>query len=99
MLVGSLAACRVRVPASGFDGGHRMRFSAAILCILALTACQREKRELRPSPARVFVFGDAARQDDLQPGGAKTMPHVENPSHGNAYDISEGQRLFNWYNC
>jgi cytochrome c oxidase cbb3-type subunit 3 len=76
-----------------------MRFSAAILCILALTACQREKRELRPSPARVVVFGDAARQDDLQPGGAKSMPQVENPSHGNAYDISEGQRLFSWYNC
>jgi cytochrome c oxidase cbb3-type subunit III len=76
-----------------------MRLSAAILCILALTACQREKRELRPSPTRVVVFGDAAREDDLQPGGVKSMPQVENPSHGSAYDISEGQRLFNWYNC
>lgn len=26
-------------------------------------------------------------------------PSVVNPSHGIAYDISEGQRLFNWYNC
>jgi cytochrome c oxidase cbb3-type subunit 3 len=76
-----------------------MRLSAAILCILALTGCQREKRELRPSPARVIVFNDAAREDDLQPGGVQTMPQVSNPSHGNAYDISEGQRLYNWYNC
>jgi len=76
-----------------------MRFTATILCIVALTACQREKRELRPSPARVVVFADAAREDDLQPGGVKTMPQVSNPSQGNAYDISEGQRLYNWYNC
>jgi cytochrome c oxidase cbb3-type subunit III len=76
-----------------------MRFGAAILCCIALAACQREKREVRPSPARVVVFSDAAREDDLQPGGVKTMPQVNNPSHGNAYDISEGQRLFDWYNC
>jgi cytochrome c oxidase cbb3-type subunit 3 len=76
-----------------------MRFTAAILCILALTACEREKRDVRPSPARVVVYNDAAREDDLQPGGVQTMPHVNNPSQGNAYDISEGQRLFDWYNC
>jgi cytochrome c oxidase cbb3-type subunit 3 len=76
-----------------------MRFTAAILCILALTACEREKRDVRPSPARVVVYNDAAREDDLQPGGVQTMPQVNNPSQGNAYDISEGQRLFDWYNC
>lgn len=27
------------------------------------------------------------------------MPQVNNPSHGSAYDISEGQRLYSWYNC
>jgi len=76
-----------------------MRFSAAILCILALAACQREKRDVRPAPARVVVLYVAAREYDLQPGGVKTMPQVNNPAHGNAYDISEGQRLFDWYNC
>jgi cytochrome c oxidase cbb3-type subunit 3 len=45
------------------------------------------------------VFGDAAREDDIQPGGPQTMPQVNNPEYGKAYDISEGQRLFNWYNC
>jgi cytochrome c oxidase cbb3-type subunit 3 len=72
---------------------------AAGFCILALTACSREKRDLRPAPARVIIFADAARESELQPGGAKTEPQVANPYDGNAYAISEGQRLFNWYNC
>lgn len=83
-----------------------MRTSAASICFvaitgcfLALSACQREQRNVRPSPARVVIFGDAAREDELQPGGVKSMPRVNNPDHGNAYDISEGQRLFDWYNC
>src|SRR4051794_3536682 len=78
-----------------------MRFGA--LCIgvslIALTACSREQKRLRPEPASVIVFGAAARQSDLQPAGPKTEPHGENPSEGNAQDISEGQRLFSQYNC
>ncbi len=76
-----------------------MRGWTAILCFLALTACQREQRNLRPSPARVVIFNDAAREDQIQPGGAQSMPQVNNPDEGNAYDVSEGQRLFDWYNC
>lgn len=75
------------------------RLAAAGFCFLALTGCRREKRDLRPAPARVIVFGDAARESELQPGGAKTEPQVTNPYYGNAYAISEGQRLFSWYNC
>jgi len=73
--------------------------AAAGICFLALTGCQREKRQARPSPARVVVFSDAARESDLQPGGAQTAPEIGNPFYGNAYSISEGQRLFSWYNC
>jgi cytochrome c oxidase cbb3-type subunit 3 len=75
-----------------------MRLVAA-LSLLALTACQRERQDLRPEPARVAVFGDAARQSEIHPGGRLPQPNVPNPDHGNAYDISEGQRLFAWYNC
>jgi cytochrome c oxidase cbb3-type subunit 3 len=35
----------------------------------------------------------------LQPGGARAEPNIVNPDEGNALAISEGQRLFNWYNC
>jgi cytochrome c oxidase cbb3-type subunit 3 len=76
-----------------------MRFLAACCCIVALTACQREQRELRPSPARLAVFGDAVRQSDLQPGGRQSQPNVSNPYEGSAYAISEGKRLYGWYNC
>ena len=70
----------------------------AIIC-LALGACRREKQELHPNPAQVAVFGDAARESDLQPGGRQSQRPVANPYHGEANAISEGQRLFSWYNC
>jgi cytochrome c oxidase cbb3-type subunit 3 len=76
-----------------------MRHLAAACFFLALTACQREQRNLRPEPARLVVFGDAARQSDIQPGGRQSEPNVTNPDYGSAYAISEGQRLFAWYNC
>jgi cytochrome c oxidase cbb3-type subunit 3 len=69
-----------------------------VLAVLA-PACNREKRALRPSPASTIVFADAARESLLQPGGARPEPHVVNPDEGNALAISEGERLFNWYNC
>jgi cytochrome c oxidase cbb3-type subunit 3 len=45
------------------------------------------------------VFGDAARESELQPGGPQSQFGVRNPDAGNAFAISEGQRLFGWYNC
>jgi cytochrome c oxidase cbb3-type subunit 3 len=46
------------------------------------------------------VFGDAARESPLRPGGpVYPQPQVTNPYNSSAYDISEGQRLFDWYNC
>src|SRR3954447_20324513 len=80
------------------EGQSEMRIVAAF-GLIALTACQRERQDLRPEPPRVAVFGDAARQSDIHPGGRLPQPNVPNPYHGNAYDISEGQRLYAWYNC
>jgi cytochrome c oxidase cbb3-type subunit 3 len=45
------------------------------------------------------VYSDAARESTLQPGGVLTEPVVTNPDYGSAYAISEGERLFGWYNC
>jgi cytochrome c oxidase cbb3-type subunit 3 len=47
----------------------------------------------------VIVFGGAARESDLQPGGRQSEPHTPNPFEGNALAISEGERLFSVYNC
>lgn len=76
----------------------RIAVAFAIGC-LALTSCQREQRNLRPAPARLAIYENAAPESPLEPGGSKPAPAVSNPYHGTAYDISEGQRLFNWYNC
>jgi cytochrome c oxidase cbb3-type subunit 3 len=74
-------------------------FAGIAVCCLALTSCQREKRDLRPAPVRLAIYDGAARESDLEPGGPKPQPNVSNPYYGSAYDISEGQRLYNWYNC
>jgi cytochrome c oxidase cbb3-type subunit 3 len=73
----------------------------AICCsLLIFTGCQREHRDLKPSPTRLAIFSDAARESTLRPGGpVQPEAVVTNPYNGSAYDISEGQRLFNWYNC
>ena len=75
-----------------------MRVLAAVLC-LVLVACERERRDLRPAPTSLAVFGDAGRESELQPGGRQSKPNVSNPYEGNAFAISEGQRLFGSYNC
>jgi cytochrome c oxidase cbb3-type subunit III len=74
------------------------RFAIVAICAALLTGCDREQRNLRPSPTRLAIYGGAAVESTLHPGGTPA-PRVVNPSNGNAYDISEGQRLFNWYNC
>jgi len=74
--------------------------SASCCFLLILGGCQREHRDLQPSPTRLAIFGDAARESSLRPGGpVQPQAVVTNPYNGSAYDISEGQRLFNWYNC
>ncbi len=78
-----------------------MRITSTVLlgCLL-LASCQREKRDLQPSPTRLAVYGDAARESTLRPGGpAGPQSVVTNPYNASAYDISEGQRLFEWFNC
>src|SRR4051812_2027610 len=76
-----------------------MRSVAIGCCLLSLIACERERRDVRPAPAVVGLAGDAAGESALHPGGDTTHQIVSNPYKGNAYAISEGQRLFNWYNC
>jgi cytochrome c oxidase cbb3-type subunit III len=76
-----------------------MRIAGAIVCLIALTSCQREKRDLRPAPVQAALYGDAARESPIQPGGPQLAFTVSNPASGNAYSISEGQRLYEWYNC
>jgi cytochrome c oxidase cbb3-type subunit III len=75
--------------------------SAAMVALAALSfaACQREKRDFRPVPARTIAYSSAAAESELVPGGSRPASEVSNPYSGSAYAVSEGQRLYDWYNC
>jgi cytochrome c oxidase cbb3-type subunit 3 len=72
--------------------------AAAAIAVLAL-GCHREQRDISPS-ASSSQRALPVRVGGLQPGpkqlGASAL---NNPYEGNAYAISEGQRLFEQYNC
>ena len=70
-----------------------------LLALCAAFACQREKRSLTadaPSTARPLPV----RVGTLQPGPKLLAAgSLNNPYEGNAYAVSEGQRLYAQYNC
>jgi len=71
-------------------------FSAA--CLLVLLACQREQRAFPDATSSTRKY--PVRVGGLQPGktlGSTTA--LKNPYEGNAQAASEGQRLFEQYNC
>jgi cytochrome c oxidase cbb3-type subunit 3 len=72
------------------------------LLAIALTAflfsCERERRRFRESPPAVNSVSDV-RQSDLQPGEPQPTAGIRNEYEKNAYAVSEGKRLFEWYNC
>lgn len=72
------------------------RFS--LLMILALLSCQREERQFRVHPPSAGNAGTIS-QSDLQPGEKTKKISSFNPYEENAYAVSEGQRLYEWFNC
>jgi len=68
------------------------------LVLLMLASCKREERRFRETPPGLTPNG-VVRLSSLQPGVPVDTAHVRDPYEGNAYAISEGQRLFGWYNC
>lgn len=79
-----------------------MRAAVAMLLfpVLALAACQREERDTRPQSA----LGSGEQPTPvttLEPGG-KRPPASDNKAasfEANAFHMSEGKRLFGWFNC
>ena len=72
--------------------------ACVLIALLALTACSREERRFRESPPSAPP-NDPIRVSNLQPGPIAAGSHVRAIYDGNAFASSEGQRLFNWYNC
>jgi cytochrome c oxidase cbb3-type subunit III len=75
-----------------------MRRIALALALLTLIACEREERRFRELPAAAGRR-NTERLVSLVPGPYTPDVRVENPYGYNAYAISEGKRLFTWFNC
>jgi cytochrome c oxidase cbb3-type subunit 3 len=71
--------------------------SAVLLCLLALTGCEREQRRFH-EPA-----GDATTLTtpltEIRAGGAGVVTPRQSPYDDNAFALNEGQRLYEWFNC
>ncbi|MCW5978492.1 MAG: c-type cytochrome [Bryobacteraceae bacterium] len=69
-----------------------------VLTVLAASCERRETSERRmPAPGRLDT--PAGLESGLQPGAAIVFPEIRNPYEGDASGISEGRRLYQWYNC
>lgn len=71
-----------------------------IIGVLLLGACKREQRDFRTDPP----VAAALDQVTVMPGGiGGTPPDVDralgHPFAGNAYQLSQGKQLFDWFNC
>jgi cytochrome c oxidase cbb3-type subunit III len=75
-----------------------MKILVAGLSLLTLISCEREERRFRELPAAA-ARRNTERLTTLVPGPYTTDVRVKNPYEGNAYAITEGQRLYRWFNC
>jgi cytochrome c oxidase cbb3-type subunit III len=79
-----------------------MRRSLSILILpalgLALAGCPRETRSFRSPPA-ANARPLPVRMVSLQPGAALPQAAASGPYEGNAWAISQGERLYEQYNC
>jgi cytochrome c oxidase cbb3-type subunit 3 len=78
-----------------------MRFVPVVLgcCALIATGCKREQKNIAATPPQATIVMSSALQSTLRPGNAPPATPVKNPYGSNAQAISEGQQLFEWYNC
>jgi cytochrome c oxidase cbb3-type subunit III len=74
------------------------RVITILTLFLAFSACEREARHLRDQPAAA-TRRTTERLVDLVPGPYTADVYVRSPYERNAYGISEGKRLFTWFNC
>ena len=65
---------------------------------VAVSACDREERRFNEAAPSAPAYATVSL-DTLQPGVPAADADVVNPSERNAYDLSEGKRLFESWNC
>jgi len=79
----------------------KSRILLLLLCVaFPIAACEREERNTRPDPT-LGSGGQGVPVTTLAPGGERPAISDTKASEfeGNAYHLSEGKRLFDWFNC
>ena len=71
---------------------NELRAFAIAAAMLLLAACDREDREYRTDPKR-------PSSPTVQPASAALQANAGAGYEGNAYHITQGGRLFRWFNC
>jgi cytochrome c oxidase cbb3-type subunit 3 len=71
----------------------------AATLLATMFACEREERRFGDAATTTPAMAAAVSQDTLQAGVPRPDIGVRNPSERNAYDLSEGKRLFESWNC
>ena len=72
--------------------------AALLLAVLGGTGCERARRTLHEK-APFLVRPQSIAQSTLQAGPRSLPLPLKNPYEDNAYAMTEGQRLYDWYNC
>jgi cytochrome c oxidase cbb3-type subunit 3 len=75
-------------------------FVVLISVAVAMAGCQREERELRLDPPVAAALDKIA----LMPNGISGAPPnvyfaLDKPYESNAYNLSQGKRLYSWFGC
>ena len=71
----------------------------AALALLAGTACDREERRFREVPPAASPANLVTLNDQVQPGPVLLDPEMVNAYERNAWAVSEGEQLYNQFNC
>ncbi len=74
------------------------RIALVIAFAVAATGCEREARRYSEMPAAAAP-ASSAPLTTFRVGEPRPLPAVISPYQENAWAMSEGKRLFGWYNC
>jgi len=77
--------------------------ASLVIVMLSFCGCEREERQFSAqggsSPSAASMAPASITLSDLQPGVPTPARGGERELEVNAFSISEGQRLYEWFNC
>jgi cytochrome c oxidase cbb3-type subunit III len=80
-----------------------MKVAIVVAALLALGGCERELRVFSAPQSALPPAAPPPAQSQVQPGqagkGLSEEVRSANYAPGNAYSMSQGKKLFRWYNC